>query len=51
MALNTKGIDSNEILENLKDVFDVLDINSNSSIIVDELDIMTRNLSEECSIV
>ncbi|PWA52097.1 polcalcin Jun o 2 [Artemisia annua] len=37
IALNTKDVDSNELLENLKEAFSVFDIDKNGSISAEEL--------------
>ncbi|GAV61920.1 EF_hand_5 domain-containing protein/EF_hand_6 domain-containing protein [Cephalotus follicularis] len=50
VELNTKGVDSNEVLENLKDAFSVYDIDGNGSITAEELHKVLRSLGDECSI-
>ncbi|KVH96218.1 probable calcium-binding protein CML25 [Cynara cardunculus var. scolymus] len=50
IELNTKDIDSAEVLENLKDAFSVFDIDKNGSISVEELHNVLGSLGEECSI-
>lgn len=49
IELNTKGVDSNEVLENLKDAFSVFDVDKNGSITVDELQKVLGSLGEECT--
>lgn len=50
IELNTKGIDSTELLENLKDAFSVFDVDKNGSITADELQNVLGSLGEDCSI-
>lgn len=50
VELNTKDIDSAEVLENLKDAFSVFDIDKNGSISAEELHNVLGSLGEECSI-
>ncbi|CAN2060861.1 unnamed protein product [Malus fusca] len=50
VELNTKGVDSAEALENLKDAFFVYDIDGNGSISAEELYEVLRSLGDECSI-
>ncbi|CAL0315237.1 unnamed protein product [Lupinus luteus] len=50
IELNTKGVDSDEVLENLKGAFSVFDIDGNGSITADELNTVMRSLGEECSV-
>ncbi|KAI5678216.1 hypothetical protein M9H77_09166 [Catharanthus roseus] len=50
VELNTKDIDSNEVLENLKDAFSVFDIDKNGSITAEELQNVLGSLGEECSL-
>ncbi|KAF5748041.1 putative Polcalcin Jun o [Tripterygium wilfordii] len=50
VELNTKGIDNNEALENLKDAFSVYDIDGNGSITAEELHKVLSRLGDECSI-
>ncbi|KAL2342432.1 hypothetical protein Fmac_003717 [Flemingia macrophylla] len=50
IELNTKGIDSDDILENLKDAFAVFDMDGNGSISAEELNTVMRSLGEECSL-
>ncbi|KAH7516282.1 probable calcium-binding protein CML25 [Ziziphus jujuba] len=50
IELNTKGVDSKEALENLKDAFSVYDIDGNGSISAEELHKVLRSLGDECSI-
>ncbi|XVE85479.1 hypothetical protein DITRI_Ditri17bG0093700 [Diplodiscus trichospermus] len=50
VELNTKGVDSEEVLENLKDAFSVYDIDGNGSISAEELQEVLKSLGDECSI-
>ncbi|CAL5354767.1 unnamed protein product [Camellia sinensis] len=50
IELNTKDIDSNEVLENLKEAFSVFDIDKNGSISADELQNVLSSIGEDCSI-
>ncbi|KAF5737768.1 putative Polcalcin Jun o [Tripterygium wilfordii] len=50
VELNTKGIDNDEALENLKDAFAVYDIDGNGSITAEELHKVMSRLGDECSI-
>ncbi|XP_021909993.1 probable calcium-binding protein CML25 [Carica papaya] len=50
VELNTKGMDSDEVLENLKDAFSVYDIDGNGSITAEELHEVLRSLGDECSL-
>ncbi|KAL1357285.1 hypothetical protein HN51_009223 [Arachis hypogaea] len=50
IELNTKDIDPNEVLENLKDAFSVFDIDGNGSITADELHNVMASLGEPCSL-
>ncbi|KAI3816618.1 hypothetical protein L1987_16321 [Smallanthus sonchifolius] len=50
IELNTKGVDSTELLENLKDAFSVFDVDKNGSITADELQKVLGSLGEECSV-
>lgn len=51
IELNTKDIDPNEVLENLKDAFSVFDLDGNGSITAEELHNVMASLGEECSLV
>lgn len=51
IELNTKGVDSDEVLENLKDAFTIFDVDGNGSITAEELHMVMASLGEECSIV
>ncbi|KAM7255208.1 hypothetical protein ACFE04_020449 [Oxalis oulophora] len=48
VELNTKGIDSNEALENLKQAFSVYDIDGNGSISAEELHQVLKSLGDQC---
>ncbi|PPD90854.1 hypothetical protein GOBAR_DD12202 [Gossypium barbadense] len=50
IELNTKGVDSEEVLENLKDAFSVYDIDGNGWVSAEELHEVLKSLGEECSI-
>lgn len=50
VELNTKDIDSDEVLENLKEAFSVFDIDKNGAISADELQNVLKSLGDECSI-
>lgn len=50
IELNTKGVDSDEVMANLKDAFSVYDIDGNGSISAEELQKVMRSLGDECSI-
>ncbi|KAL1365874.1 hypothetical protein HN51_013827 [Arachis hypogaea] len=50
IELNTKGVDSDEVLENLKEAFSVFDIDGNGSITAEELNTVMRSLGEECTL-
>ncbi|XWS22878.1 hypothetical protein CRYUN_Cryun29cG0073900 [Craigia yunnanensis] len=50
VELNTKGVDSDEVLENLKDAFSLYDIDGNGSISAEELHKVLESLGDECSI-
>ncbi|KAG4990731.1 hypothetical protein JHK85_024795 [Glycine max] len=50
LELNTKGADPDEILENLKDVFSIFNIDGNGSIIAEELNMVMASLGDACSI-
>lgn len=51
IALNTKDIDSTEVLENLKDAFAVFDIDKNGLITEEELLDVLISLGDNCTIV
>ncbi|OMO60690.1 Calcium-binding EF-hand [Corchorus capsularis] len=50
VELNTKGVDSDEVLANLKDAFSVYDIDGNGSITAEELQEVLQSLGDECSL-
>lgn len=50
IELNTKGVDSEELLENLKHAFDVFDVDKNGVISAEELMNVLVSLGEECDI-
>lgn len=50
IELNTKDIDSDEVLENLKNAFSVFDMDKNGSISAEELQTVLRSLGEDCSL-
>ncbi|XP_073287716.1 probable calcium-binding protein CML25 [Primulina huaijiensis] len=50
IELNTKDIDHDEILENLRDAFRVFDIDKNGSISAEELQDVLMSLGEECGL-
>lgn len=50
IELNTKGVDSDEVLENLKDAFSVYDIDGNGSITAEELHEVLKSLGDDCSL-
>ncbi|XP_022939351.1 probable calcium-binding protein CML25 [Cucurbita moschata] len=50
IELNTKDVDSDEVLANLKDAFSVYDIDGNGSITAEELQEVLKSLGDECSL-
>ncbi|KAL6192584.1 hypothetical protein ACLB2K_033670 [Fragaria x ananassa] len=50
VELNTKGIDSAEALQNLRDAFSVYDKDGNGSISAEELFEVLKSLGDECSL-
>ncbi|KAK4409722.1 putative calcium-binding protein CML25 [Sesamum angolense] len=50
IELNTKDVDYDEVLQNLKDAFQVFDIDKNGSISAEELQDVLQNLGEECTL-
>ncbi|CAJ1932650.1 unnamed protein product [Sphenostylis stenocarpa] len=50
IELNTKGVDPDEVLENLKEAFSIFDIDGNGSITAEELHMVMASLGDECSI-
>ncbi|CAK8570416.1 unnamed protein product [Lathyrus sativus] len=51
IELNTKDIDANEILENLKDAFSIFDIDKNGSISAEELHNVMVSIGDQCSLI
>ncbi|KAL8535895.1 hypothetical protein ACS0TY_011516 [Phlomoides rotata] len=49
IELNTKGIDHDEVQENLKHAFSVFDIDKNGMISAEELQNVLKSLGEECT--
>ncbi|MCD7461544.1 putative calcium-binding protein cml25 [Datura stramonium] len=50
VELNTKNVDSDEVMENLRDAFSVFDVDRNGSISAEELQKVMKSLGEECSL-
>ncbi|XP_062154894.1 probable calcium-binding protein CML25 [Alnus glutinosa] len=50
VELNTKGVDSDEALENLKVAFSVYDIDGNGLISAEELHEVLKSLNDDCSL-
>lgn len=50
IELNTKGVDSVEAMENIKDAFSVFDIDGNGSISAEELQMVLKSLGDDCSV-
>lgn len=50
IELNTNGIGHEEVIENLKDAFEVFDIDKNGSISAEELQNVLRSLGEDCTL-
>ncbi|XP_020233086.1 probable calcium-binding protein CML25 [Cajanus cajan] len=50
IELNTKGVDPDEVLENLRDAFSIFDIDGNGSITVEELHMVMASLGDQCSV-
>ncbi|GFP83556.1 probable calcium-binding protein cml25 [Phtheirospermum japonicum] len=49
IELNTNDVGFDEVLENLKDAFQVFDIDKNGAISAEELQNVLKSLGEECS--
>ncbi|KAI3453170.1 hypothetical protein Pfo_009833 [Paulownia fortunei] len=50
IELNTNDVGHDEVLENLKDAFQVFDIDKNGSISAEELQDVLKSLGEECTL-
>ncbi|XP_074308447.1 putative calcium-binding protein CML25 [Silene latifolia] len=50
IVLNTKGIDSDEVLNNLKEAFSIYDADGNGSISAQELYMVMKSLGDDCSL-
>lgn len=50
IELNTKGVDSDEIMQSLKEAFSVYDIDGNGNITAEELHKVMQSLGDNCSI-
>lgn len=50
IELNTKGVEPDEVLENLKEAFSIFDIDGNGSITAEELHMVMASLGDECSL-
>lgn len=50
VELNTEGVDSEEVLANLKDAFSVYDIDGNGLISAEELYKVMKSLNDDCSL-
>ncbi|KMS99714.1 hypothetical protein BVRB_1g021460 [Beta vulgaris subsp. vulgaris] len=50
ITLNTKGIDSDEVLHNLKEAFSIYDADGNGKITADELQMVMKSLGDDFSI-
>ncbi|TKY69241.1 calcium-binding protein CML25 [Spatholobus suberectus] len=50
VELNTKGVDPDEVLENLKDAFSIFDVDGNGSITAEELHVVMASLGDQCSL-
>lgn len=50
IELNTKDVNPNEIIENLKDAFSIFDIDGNGSITAEELHNVMVSIGDKCSL-
>ncbi|KNA06278.1 hypothetical protein SOVF_182550 [Spinacia oleracea] len=50
VALNTKGIDSDEVLHNMKEAFSIYDADGNGKITVEELQMVMKSLGDDVSL-
>ncbi|KAK6931634.1 EF-hand domain [Dillenia turbinata] len=50
IELNTAGVDSVEVLKDLRDAFSVFDIDGNGSISAEELQSVMKSLGEDCTV-
>lgn len=50
ITLNTIGVDSNEVLRNLKEAFSIYDVDGNGNITAEELQMVMKSLGDDFSI-